>query len=74
MCYLIAKKFDRPGCIAVEAQRGKHLAELVTVLGEKLLESNVQILTVSSMDAYGEYRPYHVLPSEKEFVSQATRM
>lgn len=74
MCYLVAKKFDKPGCIAVEAQRGKHLAELVSSLGKELLDKNVQILTVSSMDAYGEYKPYNVLPTESEFISRATAM
>ena len=74
MCYLIAKKFDKPGCIAVEAQRGKHLAELVSSLGKDLLHKDVQILTVTSMDAYGEYKPYTVLPSEKEFISKAVAM
>ena len=54
MCYLIAKKLDKPGCIAVEAQRGKYLAELVSSLGKDLLHKDVQILTVTSMDAYGE--------------------
>lgn len=74
MCYLIAKKFDKPGCVAVEAQRGKHLAELVSSLGRNLLHKDVQILTVTSMDAYGEYKPYTVVSSEKEFISRATAM
>ncbi len=29
MCYLIAKHFEKPGCIAVKTERGKALAALV---------------------------------------------
>ena len=74
MCYLIAKKYDKPGCLAVEAERGKHLAELVSSLGKELLDRNIQILTVSDMDMYGEYKPYHILGSEREFISAAGMM
>lgn len=68
MCYLIAKKHEKPGCIALEAQRGKALASLVSELGLKTLERNVQILTISDKDAYGEYKPYHMVSSEQEFI------
>lgn len=36
MCYLIAKRFDEPGCFAVQAEGGKPLAQLVSYLGLKL--------------------------------------
>ncbi len=58
MCYLVAKKFNEPGCIAVEAKRGKELAELVTCLGKSTIDKGIQIVTVSSMEAYEEYSPY----------------
>ncbi len=74
MCYLIAKKFDQPGCIAVEASRGKALAKTVTELGRLTSERGVQILTVSSMEAYGEYKPYVVLHSKDDFINQALNM
>ena len=35
MCYLIAKKHNQPGCIAVEAERGKELAKIVTDLSRE---------------------------------------
>ena len=57
MCYLIAKRFDEPGCFAVQAEGGKPLAQLVSYLGLKLLDKGVQILTVSDPQAYGEYKP-----------------
>lgn len=74
MCYLIAKKFNEPGCIAVEAERGKALAKMVTNLGKKTSDKGLQILTVSSMDAYGEYKPYNVLSSQEEFEKQVLCM
>lgn len=74
MCYLIAKKFDKPGCFAVEAKRGPELAKLVSSLGKELAKKDIQILTVSNMEIYGEYKPYHILKSVKEFISQAMVM
>ena len=64
MCYLIAKKFHEKGCIAVEAERGKSLSALVTYLGTKTLDKGIQILTVSDMDMYGEYKPYNLVENE----------
>ena len=31
MCYLVAKKFQTPGCFALEAERGKALSALVNI-------------------------------------------
>ena len=53
MCYLIAKKFSEPGCIAVQTEAGKALAGLVSYLGLRMLDKGVQILTISSPEAYG---------------------
>ncbi len=74
MCYLIAKKFDEPGCFAVQAEGGKPLAQLVSYLGLKLLDKGVQILTVSDPKAYGEYKPYTFLSSQEEFIQKAMKM
>ena len=57
MCYLIAKRFDEPGCFAVQAEGGKPLAQLVSYLGLKLLDKGVQILTVSDPKAYENLNP-----------------
>ena len=71
MCYLIAKKYNQRGCIALETQRSKELAAPVSDLGLKTLDRGVQIVTVSDMDVFGEYKPYDLLRSEAEFVRQA---
>ena len=74
MSYLVAKKYDVPGCIAVKVKRGKALAEIVIELGRTYAGQNIQILTVSSIEAYGEYGPYTVLGSMKEFIYEVKNM
>lgn len=74
MCYLIAKKFTETGCIAVKTEGGKALANLVSYLGLKTLDKGIQILTVSDIETYGEYKPYKFVSSEKEFISKVLDM
>lgn len=74
MCYLIAKKFNEKGCVAVEAERGKALSALVSYLGLKTLDKGIQILTVTDMDTFGEYKPYTIISTEKEFISKVLSM
>ena len=74
MCYLIAKKFSDTGCLAVKVESGKALANLVTYLGLRTLHRGVQILTLSNSETYGEYKPYHFVTSEKEFIDKVLNM
>lgn len=74
MCYLIAKKFSSQGCLAVQTESGKALASLVSYLGLKTMDKGVQIVTLSDPDMYGEYKPYHFVSSEKEFISEVLDM
>ena len=74
MCYLIAKKFCEPGCIAVETKGDKALAGLVSYLGLRTLDKGIQILTVSDPEFYGEYSPYHFVDSEKDFIDKVFEM
>lgn len=74
MCYLIAKKYDDEGCIAVETERGKALAALVTYLSLKTLDKNIQILTVSNKELFGEYEPYHMVGTEVDFIQKVFSM
>lgn len=50
------------------------MAKLVSTLGKQLVEKDIEILTVSNIDAYGEYKPYHILGSEEEFISKVMAM
>jgi hypothetical protein len=74
MCYLVAKKFSDEGCLAVQTESGKALANLVSYLGLKTLDKGIQILTVSDVEAYGEYKPYNFVSSEKEFITRVLEM
>lgn len=74
MCYLIAKKFDTEGCIAVKMEQGKALAALATYLTQRTLDKNIQILTVSNMDMFGEYKPYQLVTSEQDFINTVFSM
>ncbi len=74
MCYLIAKKFKDPGCLAVQTEGGKALAGLVSYLGFKTLDKGIQILTVSDPETYGEYKPYRYVSTEKEFINEVLDM
>ena len=74
MCYLIAKKFSEEGCLAVQTESGKALANLVSYLGLKTLDKGIQILTISDTETYGEYKPYTFVESEKEFISRVLEM
>lgn len=55
MCYLIAKRFKKSGCIALKAKRGKELTDFTTNL-QKKLGYDIQIITISRPTAlWNEY-------------------
>lgn len=68
MCYLIAKKFDSHGCLAVQSEYGSQLASLVDDLSRKTEGKGIQILTISSKEAFGEYAPFEEVSCEKDFI------
>lgn len=74
MCYLIAKKFEGHGCLALKTEYGRETALLVDYLGQKKRDAGIQILTISSKEAYGEYEPYTEADSKEDFVSQVLAM
>mgnify|MGYP001103092667 CR=1 FL=1 len=67
MCYLIAKKFDGKGCIAVKARHGKILADFTEKLQKKVEQNGVQLVTISRPSAYGEYEPYEIIENSEKF-------
>lgn len=74
MCYLIAKRFDGIGCLALQTKHGQHLSEFKHKLIEKIGYDTIQLVTISRPSAYGEYEPYQFVDSEKEFEEKVTRM
>ena len=69
MCYIIAKRFKKSGCIALKAKRGKELADFTTNL-QKKLGYDIQIVAITRPTAYGEYEPYHFVNSLKNLVKK----
>lgn len=67
MCYLIAKEFDKRGCIAVKTRHGKALADFTEKVQKQIGENGVLLVTISRPSAYGEYEPYEILESKEEF-------
>lgn len=67
MCYLIAKKFDKNGCIAVKTKHGKALADFTEKLQRQIGQNGVQLVTISRPSAYGEYEPYEIMENKEKF-------
>ena len=67
MCYLVAKKADGIGSIALQTSHGKHLVDFKKKLIKEVGVENIQLVTVSRLSAYGEYEPYRFVDTEQEF-------
>lgn len=67
MCYLIAKEFDKKGCIAVKTRHSKALADFTEKLQKQMGENGMQLVTISRPSAYGEYEPYEIMESKEKF-------
>jgi len=74
MCYLLAKKFDGEGCIALKTKHGKELSRFVKKIQGQIGETGIQIVTISRPSAYGEYEPYEIVDSKDEFEERIIRM
>ena len=73
MCYLIAKRFKKSGCVALQTEAGEEMAQFADALQEKL-GYDIQIITISRPTAYGEYEPYHFVNSYDELSKQASQL
>ena len=69
MCYLIAKERNGHGCYALKIEHGKHLIEMKRELNKAVGLKGIQLVTISSPAAFGEYSPYHFIDTEQEFIS-----
>ena len=55
MCYLVAKKFNDVGCLALQTSHGQHLADFKKKLIKAVGYDTIQLITISRPSAYGEY-------------------
>ena len=74
MCFLIAKRFDQTGCLALQMTHGSHLADFKEKLIKEIGYDQIQLVTISRPSAYGEYEPYHFLETEQEFENAVKNM
>lgn len=74
MCYLIAKRIDEVGCIALRTSHGKHLAEFKRLLVDMVGYESVQLVTISKPSAYAEYEPYQFANTMEEFPEMANKL
>ena len=74
MCYLVAKKLDNVGSIALRPTHGKHLSQFKREIESEVGYDKIQLVTISRPSAYGEYEPYHFVDSEREFAEAVVQM
>lgn len=65
MCYLVAKKFNYAGCLALQMTHGQHLADFKDKLMRAVGYDTIQLVTISRPSAYGEYEPYRFVETEQ---------
>ena len=68
MCYILVKKFNQVGCVAVLLDI-KVLSSLQVFLEEYLDDGNTQVVITNKPEVYTEYAPYDIKSSLKEFLN-----
>lgn len=71
MCYLIAKRMNKTGCVALQTEPGEEMAKFADEIQERL-GYDIEIITISRSTAYGKYEPYHFVNSYEEFEKEAS--
>lgn len=71
--YIIAKVFDRQGCIAYRCKTINEARCLPGTL-EVLRADGVQIVILDDLDIYSEYVPYRYVEDMKEFIDQVSAL
>lgn len=71
--YIIAKIFDKQGCIAYLCKTVNEARCLPGTL-EALRADGVQIVILDDPDIYSEYAPYSYVNDMKEFIDKVSKM
>ena len=74
MCYLVAKRVDAVGSVALRTSHGKQLSAFKRNLEEKYGYEKIQLVTISRPSAYGEYEPYQFVETQDEFAVKVANM
>lgn len=67
--YVVAKVFDRQGCLAYRCKTAREARCLPGTL-ESLRAEGVQIVILDSPELYSEYAPYQYIEDMKAFIDQ----
>lgn len=67
MCYLVAKKADGIGSIAMKTEHGQALVAFKKHLYAQVISHDIQLVTISRPSAYGEYEPYTLVHEKDVF-------
>ena len=67
MCYLVAKKVNSIGSLALQTSHGQHLVNFKKKIIAEVGFDKIQLVTISRPSAYGEYEPYQFVYTEQEF-------
>ena len=67
MCYLVAKKVNSIGSLALQTSHGQHLVNFKKKIIAEVGFDKIQLVTISRPSAYGEYEPYQFVDTEHEF-------
>ena len=71
--YVVAKIFDRQGCLAYCCKTANEARCLPGTL-EALRADGVQIVILDSPEIYSEYAPYSYIEDMKEFIDQVSKL
>ena len=71
--YIVAKIFDRQGCLAYKCKTVNEARCLPGTL-EALRADGVQIVILDSPDIYSEYEPYQYVADMKDFIDMVSNM
>lgn len=71
--YIVAKIFDRQGCLAYKCKTVNEARCLPGTL-EALRADGVQIVILDSPDIYSEYEPYDYVEDMKDFIDMVSKM
>lgn len=71
--YIVAKVFDKPGCIAYLCKTPNEARCLPGTL-EALRADNVQIVILDDPEIYSEYAPYVYVEDMKDFIDRVSQL
>ncbi|WP_455618803.1 DUF6718 family protein [Eisenbergiella sp.] len=71
--YIVAKIFDKQGCLAYQCKTANEARCLPGTL-EALRADGVQIVILDSPEIYSEYAPYSYVEDMKKFIDLVSQM